>query len=241
MKQLLNGALALVFALGLVACQPASEDLAEIKDALKEINEKIASVEEKIDKMPARAAGPAREDPNKVYKIAVGSSPIKGNPEAAVTIVEYSDFQCPFCARAQPLLTQVMDKYPDDVRLVFKHFPLSFHKAAKPAAIASVAAAEQGKFWEMHDVLFAQGNKLDAAKMDEYATEAGLDLERFQKDYTDKKAQYGKSVDADMKQGQGVTVRGTPTLFINGKKVQQRSLEGMSAMIDAVLKAEKGS
>jgi protein-disulfide isomerase len=234
-------AFALVATFGLVACQPAV-DTAEIEKQLKDIQDKVTSIEKKIDSMPTRAAaGPAREDPNKVYTIPIGNAPIKGNPKASVTIVEYSDFQCPFCARVQPLLTQVLEKYPDDVRLVFKHFPLSFHKAARPAAIASQAAQEQGKFWEMHDLLFEVGNKLDAAKMDEYAAQAGLDVEKFNADYKAKQAEYGKAVAADMALGQKVAVRGTPTLFINGKKVQQRSLEGMSAMIDSELEKKKGS
>ena len=239
MVQLLSGASALLFALSLVACQPSGE-FAEIVNKLDEIDKKIASIDTKIDNLPARgAAARPREDPNKIYRIAVGNAPIKGNPDAPVTIVEYSDFQCPFCARSQPLLTRVMEKYPDDVRLVYKHFPLSFHKAAKPAAVASMAAQEQGKFWEMHDVLFAKGAKINEAKIEAYAEEAGLDMDRFRADYADKKAAYEKLVDADLRQGQSVAVRGTPTLYINGKKVQQRSFEGMNAMIDAALAESK--
>ncbi len=229
----------LALLLGTVACQPAGSaaDLQEIKRVQAEILERLIAMEKKLPTAQARAQR-AEEEFDRVYTIEVGKAPIRGNPNASVTIVEYSDFQCPFCARAQPILEAVLEKYPDDVRLVYKHFPLSFHKAARPTAIASLAAMEQGKFWEMHDVLFEAVSDLDAAKIQEYAETAGLDMERFNRDMEANKAAYDGLVTTDYRNGTEVDVRGTPTLYVNGKKVRVRTVEGMSAMIDAALEAK---
>jgi protein-disulfide isomerase len=226
---------AIGLALGIISCQPGGEQLEQVSKQQEEILEKLKSLEANQKRMlaaPKAAAArpqPPQEDPNKVYKIDVGPSPIFGKAEAPIAIVEYSDFQCPYCARVTPLLKELHKKYPDKVKLVFKHFPLSFHQAARPAAIASLAAHEQGKFWEMHDALFENQRGLKPDNMAEFAEKAGLDLERFKKDMEAKEAEYAKLVDADFRQGQSVAVRGTPTLYINGKKVQNRSVEGMSA------------
>ncbi len=235
-----------ILALGMAACQPSNDQLEALAEQQKEILAKLKTMEANQKAMlaaaPAARRTPPTEDYNKVYKIDVGKSPILGNPDAPVTIVEYSEFQCPYSARATPALKEVQKKYGDKVRLVFKHFPLSFHKGAKPAAIASLAAAEQGKFWEMHDVLFKNNRALAPEKMEEYAKQAGCNVEQFKKDMQAKKADYAKRVGADFRQGQSVGVRGTPTIYIGGKKAQNRSVEGMSAMIDALLKeSEKGS
>ena len=115
---------------------------------------KLKVVEEKIGKVPAAAPKRPTIDYNKVHNLPIGSSAIKGNKDAKISIVEFSDFQCPYCARLQPTLRDVLKAYPNDVKLVFKDFPLSFHKQAKNAAKASRAAGEQGKYWEMHDLIF---------------------------------------------------------------------------------------
>jgi protein-disulfide isomerase len=237
--------LALLFlCIGFVGCNPQqAKDLAEIKGKQDEILQRLTAIEEGQKKLqagaPARAAR-AEEDFNKSYTIAVAGSPVRGKPDAPVTIVEFSDFQCPFCARSNPIVEGVLKKYPDKVNYVYKHFPLAFHAAARPAAQASIAAQEQGKFWEMHDVLFANQATLDASKLEDYAKQAGLDLARFKKDLETKKAEYDKRIDAELALGQSVDVRGTPTLYVGGKKVRVRTVDGMSAMIDEQLK-QKGS
>ncbi len=234
-----------LLALALSGCNPQqAKDLAEIKTKQDEILQRLASIEEGQKKLqaaaPAARAARAEEDYDKVYAIAVEASPVRGKADAPVTIVEFSDFQCPFCARSNPIVEGVLAKYPDKVNYVYKHFPLAFHAAARPAAIASMAAQDQGKFWEMHDVLFANQATLDAAKMEEYAKQAGLDLARFKKDLDAKKAEYEKRVDAELALGQSVDVRGTPTLYVGGRKVRVRTVEGMGAMVDEELK-KKGS
>jgi len=172
--------------------------------------------------------------------VRLGASPVRGKRDAPVTIVEFSDFQCPFCARSNPIVDGVLAKYPDKVNYVYKHFPLAFHAAARPAAIASIAAQDQGRFWEMHEVLFKNQASLDASKLEDYAKQAGLDVARFKKDLESKKAEYEKRVDAEFALGQSVDVRGTPTLYIGGKKVRVRTVDGMSAMIDEQLKQKGG-
>ncbi len=237
--------LATIMAFGISACQPPNQQLETVAKQQDEILAKLKTLEANQKKLLASATPTARRKPpavdyNKVYKIDIAGSPILGSPDAPVTIVEWSDFQCPYCARATPPLKEVQKKYGDDkVKLVFKHFPLSFHKAAKPAAIASMAAADQGKFWEFHDVLFKNQRGLNAGKMNDYAAEAGLDVERFKQDMAAKQADYAKAVDVDFRQGQSVGVRGTPTLYIGGKKVPNRTVQGMSAMIDALLKEKE--
>ncbi len=246
MKQRIFGTVAMIFALTLAGCQPSSSDQAE---QLIEQNKKILAKLKKIedDMKTAKAAPAARrpqapqEDPNKVYDIDLANAPIKGKAEAKVTLVEYSDFQCPYCSRVNPLIKSLMDKYPNDLKVAFKHFPLSFHQAARPAAAASMAAQAQGKFWEMHDAIFANQSALNAANFDDMATKAGLDLAKFKSDLEANRAKYDEAISSDFKQGQAVGVRGTPTLYLNGKKVQNRSVEGISAMIESALKGDSDS
>jgi protein-disulfide isomerase len=133
-----------------------------------------------------------------------------------------------------PLLKQVLEKYPNDVKLVFKNFPLSSHKFAFKASVAAMAAHRQGKFWQYHDAVFANYNKLNDRKLDDLAKEVGLDLEKFKKDINDPMLK--KKVQQDQQEGVDAGVRGTPTIFINGRRLQQRNLAGFSAMIDSELK-----
>ena len=134
----------------------AEKDLAEIRQKQDEILAKLGAIEEAQKKVAPARQGPAPEDYSKVYALPIADSPVRGDPDGPVTIVEFSDFQCPFCARAAPLIADVLKKYPKGVRFVYKQFPLPMHPMARPAAQASLAAQEQGKFWEMHDVLIAE-------------------------------------------------------------------------------------
>jgi len=131
----------------------------------------------------------------------------------------------------------VLEKNPKDVKLVMKNFPLPSHSFARKAAIAAVAAEKQGKFWEIHQKLFANQRQLSDAKVEEIARELGLNMERFDRDLKDAEVQ-GR-IDRDLKNGQQANVRGTPTIFLNGKVLQQRSLPGFQQAIDAELKKKK--
>jgi protein-disulfide isomerase len=129
-------------------------------------------------------------------------------------VVLFSDFQCPFCGRVEPSLTELEKAYPGKVRVVWKNFPLSFHNNAKPAAEASMAANEQGKFWEMHAKLFANQQNLDAASLEKYAKEIGLDMAKFKAAVDSHK--FAPQIEADTKQGSSLGVQGTPASFLNG-------------------------
>ena len=132
-------------------------------------------------------------------------------------------------------MDQVLKAYPNEVKFVYKEFPLtSIHQNALNAAKAAVAAQKQGKFWEMHDKLFANQRALSPDNLKQYAQESGLDVAKFEKDMTSPEVQ--KQIDAEMKLAQDAEVRGTPTMFLNGKRVMNRSFEGLKQMIDEALK-----
>jgi protein-disulfide isomerase len=163
----------------------------------------------------APAARPGRPDPSKVYKVAVGEAPTKGPKNAKVQIVEFSDFQCPFCSRVTPTLDQVQETYGDKVSVSFKHLPLSIHSKAPEAHAAAQAAYLQGKFWEMHDLIFANQRAMSREKYIEFATQLELDVEKFKKDMDSKKVK--DQISADTRQASQLGVTGTPSLFINGR------------------------
>ncbi len=141
---------------------------------------------------------------------------VKGLETAPITIVEYSDFQCPFCSRVVPTLDKLYKAYPDKIRIIFKQMPLSFHKDARPAAKAALAAGRQGKFWEMHDLLFTNNTALTEANFLAWAKQLGLDLEQFKKDLADQTLE--AQIAADEKEAQGFGISGTPSFVINGTK-----------------------
>ena len=150
-------------------------------------------------------------------KLSIEGDPMRGPADAKVTIVEFSDFQCPYCAKAIGEVNQVLAKYPKDVRLVFKQYPLDIHSQAGVAAEAALAAQAQGKFWEMHDRLFANFRAINRDRILAWAKEAGLDMTRFQADLNGHK--YASRVASEEKQGNEAGVEGTPTFFINGKRL----------------------
>ena len=128
----------------------------------------------------------------------------------------------------------MLDKYPEKIKLVFRNFPLANHKFARTAAAAALAADRQGKFWEFHDRLFQNYNSLDHAKIQNIASVLGLDMTRFTRDMRDPAIQ--RLILRDMREGQKAGVRGTPTMFINGKLVKKRNLQDIQRMIDRELK-----
>jgi 2-hydroxychromene-2-carboxylate isomerase len=166
-------------------------------------------------------------------EISVADAPLKGRTDAPVTIAIFDDFECPYCSHSVELLDELIAKYPQQVRVVFKNFPLQMHKYSQEAAIAALAAQRQGKFWELHNLLFANYDQLNSQKIAELAVEAGLDMVQFEKDCRDPQLQ--ESIAATIAEGKAIGVRGTPTLFINGRKVQRRTMAAMSRMIEEEL------
>lgn len=169
-----------------------------------------------------------------VQKLPVNNSATKGATNAPVTIVIFDDFQCPYCARLVPTLDKVVATYPKQVQVVYKHFPLSMHKFAESAAIASLAARNQGKFWPLHDKLFANYKKLNDVMIRELAESVGLDMARFDKDIVNPALR--QEIAADTQLGTQAGVRGTPAVYINGKQLKDRSFKGFKQMIDSELK-----
>jgi protein-disulfide isomerase len=168
-------------------------------------------------------------------KIDTAGSPAKGPANAKVTIVEFSDFQCPYCRRGYETMEQIAKAYPNDVKVVFKHFPLPFHNEAEPASKAAWAAQQQGKFWEYHEELFKNQDKLGAEYYVELATNLKLDVEKFKKDMASEAA--AKQIKADTELGQKNGIQGTPGFFVNGVAVKGAyPAEHFKGIIDRWLK-----
>ena len=184
---------------------------------------------------PAPAARPEAAPAKPVFVEIPKDAPAKGPADAKVTIVAFSDFQCPFCSRVNPTMKQIEETYAKDVRVVFRHLPLPFHKDAGPAAEASMAANAQGKFWEMHDKLFANQRELTRENFEKWAGEIGLDVKKFKADLDSGK--YKARVDEDAKYAGTVGARGTPAFFINGKLVSgAQPFENFKKVIDEEIK-----
>lgn len=183
-------------------------------------NEKREWRERYIDVISGRAT---------VYNINIEDSPLIGPPDAKITIVEFSDFQCPFCKNAEDVLNKVYFYYKDKIRIVFKHFPLdnkcnilinpSVHEYACNSAIASLCADEQGKFWEYRKMLFENQKELDNNNLIRHAVRAGLNMEQFTNCLTMPGNRMQKII-SDINQGYELGVRSTPTLFLNGKMIK---------------------
>ncbi|MBW3015759.1 DsbA family protein [Candidatus Woesearchaeota archaeon] len=183
------------------------------------------------------AAQPAEPEPTGPADIKLsGKDASKGPDNAPVLIVEFSDFQCPFCSRGRTTMDQVVEEYGDKVQLVFKHFPLSFHENAQKAAEAAECALDQDKFWEMHDIMFDNQGALTVDDLKGYAEELELDIDAFN-DCLDSGEKEAK-VSADMAEGQKYGVSGTPAFFINGNLVSgAQPFENFKAAIDAELES----
>lgn len=197
----------------------------------KQMMEHIPEITADLKKMEAANAPLA---PEVAASIANSKGPSFGPENAKVTVVEFSDFQCPYCSRAATAVDEIKKKYGDRVRFVFRQFPLPMHENARGAAEAALAANAQGKFWEFHDKMFQNQSKLSRESLEEFAKEAGMNVPEFKKALDGKT--YAAEVDADMKLGESVSVQGTPTMFINGARVQNpTSFEAIAQQIDGAL------
>lgn len=174
-------------------------------------------IAEQTKKTPVEVYIPKPRRPT--FPVEVGNAPIMGGKDAKVTIVEFSDFQCPFCAKGADLLKEIKKKYGNKVKVAFKNFPLPFHNHAEQAAVAGLCANEQGAdyFWKMHDAMFANQDALDAEGLKKTAKSVGLKADAFDKCLAENK--YLTQVKADMEDGRKVKVKSTPTFFINGQLI----------------------
>lgn len=221
------------FAQGLVDAGAKREEVyARIMRAAKTTREAPKRPDKKGDK--GRPTG--KPDPSKNYAVPTDDRPAKGPETALVTIVEYSDFECPYCSKVVPTLKQIEEEFGDDVRVVFRQQPLPMHKNARPAAIAALAAHRQDKFWEMHDALFEaasseRGSLGKPGKMAELAKQIGLDVEKWEADRKD--PELGKMIDEDQKIAMQFGAGGTPAFFVNGRPLSgAQPFEAFKAVIE---------
>jgi len=208
-----------------------------IMDAIREGKNETAVVEAYKAKASTFVEAKLPDDRGVVYAIETSGSPIRGRSEAPITIVEFSDFQCPYCNELQETLDQVLKAFPQDVRLVFKQYPLNIHQYARQASVAALAAHAQGKFWPMHDKLFQNFSAINEENIKRWAREVGLNMGQFEKDMQSGK--FEAAVQKDMADGAGAKVLGTPTLFVNGRRLQERSFEAFKKAIQEELAAIK--
>lgn len=190
------------------ACLPAAQAIAK-------------AVREGMAREQVEAMYKQRFDPGSSRAIPLGGSPSRGPEDAAVVIVEFADFECPFCQKMAPELDALWDKRKDKVRFVYKFMPLTMHPHGEEAARAAIAAQLQGKFWEMHHQLFANGEHLEEPDLEAYAKAVGLDVEKFKADM------HSKAVDdrlaADKKLADDLGVKGTPTIYVDGREVETKT------------------
>jgi protein-disulfide isomerase len=211
--------------------------------AFDDVADQIRARFESQRRLEARAAyiGSLREasdvevmiEPPRIEVAATG--PSLGPDGAPVTIVEFSDYQCPFCQRAHPTLNAIAARYPDQVRIVYRHFPLDgIHPEARGAAEAAACADEQGRFWEYHELVFAATPELGAEKLEELAATAELDVDAFKACVAE--GRFADLVANDLAEGQGAGVDGTPAFFVNGIPLSgAQPLEAFVKLIDAEL------
>ncbi|HEV2862161.1 MAG TPA: thioredoxin domain-containing protein [Pyrinomonadaceae bacterium] len=199
----------------------------------QERNKLNAALAERLRKAtPVQTFLVAPEPP--VYKIATDDQPSKGNQNASVTLVEFTDYQCPSCAAAHPVLERLMAEYGDRVHFVVRDFPLPNHADARKAAEAAEAAREQGKYWEYTALLFRNQSSLGVDNLKQYATSLGLDRAKF--DAALDGGKFAPQVDRDLLDGQKIGVAGTPSIYINGRLSKVLTYEGLKAQLDAALK-----
>ncbi|HEX4965641.1 MAG TPA: thioredoxin domain-containing protein [Thermoanaerobaculia bacterium] len=217
--------------------RPKAEVAAQIKSYLEQQGQQKARTAF-YDGLQKKYKVDIKMEPVRVEVAATG--PAEGPASAPVTIVEFSDFQCPFCSRLTPTLKQVKDKYGDKVRIVFRQFPLPMHQNAQKAAEAALCANDQGKFWQLHDAMFGNQSALGVDQLKAKAAELGLKADDFNK-CLDSGAKVA-AVEADKKAGSEAGVNGTPAMFINGRFISGAvPLENLTSVIDDELRRKGAS
>ncbi len=204
-----------------------------VVDAIREGKDEAAVTKVLEAKAATFVEAKMPDDTGMIYNIDVTNSPVRGPKTAAVRLVEFSDFQCPYCAELQKTLEQVLKAFPKDVQLVYKQYPLNIHPYARQAAAAALFANSQGKFWELHDRLFQNFTSINDQNLRKWVGEVGLNQSDF-----DRALQTGKFepvIQKDAADGAAAKVLGTPTIFVNGRRVQDRSFEGFKKMIQEEL------
>ena len=213
-------------------------ELKAVRADLQKVLAELKAVKTAQAKAPAPQKRQQRPKDTTIYDIDLSGSPIRGPQDAKVTIVEYASFACGWCIREAPVIKEVMETYPNDVRWVFKHFPM-WDKAKPAHAAAALAYKQKGNegFWKMHDLMIGEPKKLDVADLRKHAETLGMDLAEFDGVMADSD-QMAALADKDTAKGKTYNVRGTPGVFINGLRLSPRKLENYKARIDEILQGK---
>lgn len=216
-----------------------------INDQMNERIKQYLEVELKKEAIDKWIAEKTAKEPVEVYmmkperptfEVELGDAPFKGGKNAKVTIIEFSDFQCPFCAKGASIMEEVVKKYGNKVKVAYKNFPLPFHQQARPASMAALCAGDQNeaKFWDMYKRMFEDQQGLTAAGLEAKAKESGLNMDKFKECMAEEK--FAAQIERDMAQGQELGVKSTPTFFVNGVMVTgAQPIEAFSEIIDEQL------
>jgi protein-disulfide isomerase len=227
----------LFLALGFLGCKPSQQ---ELEKAVGDYLQKNPQVIQKIvqAQKPQKAPElPLEERIKRAIPVDLNNAPIQGPANAPITIVEFSDFQCPFCSRVEPTLKQLLKDYPGKVRLAFRQNPLPFHQNAPSAAKAALAAQEQGKFWEFHDLLFENQKDLSENNIKKLAEQSGLNMNKFEKSWQSNK--FDTQIAEDMNFAKSHQATGTPAFFINGVSLSgAQPVDSFKLVINKLLEAK---
>ncbi len=240
-KRLATGFIAAAFILPLVACQPNDQAM---KDFFEKNPEVLQAQIEKVLKEKGIRGKPRQkslaERMKNPIKVGLNNAYTMGPDDAPITIIEFSDFQCPFCSRVIPTMKKLVKDYNGKVRFAFRHHPLSFHKNAMSAAKASLAAGEQGKFWEMHDKLFENQRQLTDPNIEKLAKDLKLDIAKFKKAWKSNK--YDAQIQKDIQFARSNGASGTPAFFVNGVYMKgAQPYASFKQLIDKLLEQKKKS
>ena len=224
--------------------QPSSatqEQLIRIEQSLDTLAADISMLDSAVSDLKTARAEPAkprvlpgRPDPKARYRVEVGNSHVRGRSDALITLVMWTDYQCPFCKRVQPTVEKLRQHYGGDIRIVMKHNPLPMHYRAMPASMAAEAAGKQGKFWKMHEKLYQDPRALTDENIERYADELGLNMKKFKRDLQDQALE--QRIKDEQAQGAKLGARGTPAFFVNGRFLSgAQPFDAFEALIDEEL------
>jgi protein-disulfide isomerase len=227
-------AIALSAALGASASQPGNDDLVKLKDEVARINVQQQQILASLDELKKMMRGPAQPALKPPPTMGVTGEPFKGDASARLAIIEYADFQCPFCRRFEhDIYPQIRDSYVNTGKLKYFHrdMPLSFHQGAMPAARAVHCATEQGKFWEMHDSLLGDAASLSAADIDEQATKLGMNVPELDKCISSDK--FADIIQRSVTEASAMQIGGTPTFIIGTLDAQGNVMSVKQTVVGA--------
>jgi len=228
--------LILLVSLAMISCQePNPQSNAALQKKVESLTAEIAEVKSVLNFALNGAYEEVKEKANTVYDLKIDESPSIGSPKAKLVIVEFTEFQCPFCARIAPMLDSIVRANPDKIRLVYKHFPLNFHKEAPAAGAATIAAGKQNKFWEYRWALAPHFSSLNDSTFIAVAEQVGLNVEQFKKDMVLDEEKLA-IIDRDMKLGMEVGVSGTPNFYVNGKRQENMNPKVIERMLKDLYK-----